>query len=689
LSNGVYTNRSSRKIELALFACILSGHTTLLVWSACVHSPTFHEVGHVPAGLCHWRYGLFELYRVNPPLPRMVATLPLLAMDVKTNWAGYTASWNGREEIPTGIRFAKANGKQVFHIYTVARLATIPFSLVGCCIVYFWARALWGHWGAVLSAILWSANPSVLGHGSLVMPDIPGAAVGLGAAFAFWRWLEHRRWSTAAICGALLGAAILCKTTFLLFILVWPVLWILCRIRATDETPCRLSARGKQVRPLAAKARLRPDAVVFCKSKYETALGAAQNSVGRRERGRAREAAMLLFMLLCLVYVVNLGYGFKESFVPLRQFKFQSQLLSGLSNTNEASLFGGSIFHATVLGHIPVPLPTEFLQGIDRQRADFERGAPSYLLGRWRSTGWWYYYLHAFAVKTPPGTLLILVLATWSALTQASSRSPSQLVLAACALSLLLLVSSQTGISNHFRYAFPVWPFVCVWCGQIAHWTSHNKLVQSLCILGLLSTLASAALCAPNWIAYYNVFAGGMPNGHNHLLGSNTGWGQDLLKLKEWVQQSGKGKPIRLATVGWIDPRQAEVEFTLPPIGPSKSRNQHNEASPRTGPNTRLAAKEPADYQGQFHSPEGFRTASSADVGPLPGLYVIDVNHLHGTHWPAPDGMGEWMHIDEELNFEYFRFFEPTDHIGHTLYVYVIDEKSANRVRRMLQLPSL
>jgi len=607
LSDDIPSNPSSRRIELAIFACILGGHTTLLAWSACVHSPTFHEVGHVPAGLCNWKYGLFELYRVNPPLPRMVATLPLLAMDVKTNWAGYTASWNGREEIPTAIRFAKANGKRVFIIYTVARLATIPFSLVGCCIAYVWARALWGQWGAVLSAVLWSANPSILGHGSLVMPDVPGAAVGLGAAFAFWHWLEHRSWSTASSCGALLGTAILCKTTFLIFILVWPIIWILCGTK----------------------------------------------------QGRAREIAMLLFMLVCLISVVNLGYGFKASFSPLRQFKFQSHLLSGIPDTNEASLFGGNIFHATILGGIPVPFPAEFLQGIDRQCTDFERGAPSYLLGRWQSSGWWYYYLHAFAVKTPPGTLLILALATWSALTGASFRNPSQLVLAASALSLLLFVSSQTGISNHFRYAFPVWPFVCVWCGQVAQLASRNKIVRLLCIAGLLSTLASVAMSAPNWIAYYNVFAGGMRNGHNHLLGSNTGWGQDLLKLREWVERSRQGQPLRLATVGWIDPRQAEVEFTLPPFGPSKPGNQHNEALP------------------------------SANVGPLPGLYVIDVNHLHGTHWPAPDGTGEWRHVDKEMNFEYFRFFEPTEQIGHTHYVYVIDEKSANRIRRLLQLPNL
>src|SRR5258707_13717548 len=58
----------------------------LLGWSALEHSPTWDEVGHLPAGVSHWRFQRFELYRVNPPLVRMVAALPVLFVDAKHIW---------------------------------------------------------------------------------------------------------------------------------------------------------------------------------------------------------------------------------------------------------------------------------------------------------------------------------------------------------------------------------------------------------------------------------------------------------------------------------------------------------------------------------------------------------------------------------------------------------------------------
>lgn len=49
---------------------LLAIHTGLLAYSAYVHSPTLNEPGHLVAGLSHWKFGRFELYRVNPPLVR-------------------------------------------------------------------------------------------------------------------------------------------------------------------------------------------------------------------------------------------------------------------------------------------------------------------------------------------------------------------------------------------------------------------------------------------------------------------------------------------------------------------------------------------------------------------------------------------------------------------------------------------
>jgi hypothetical protein len=57
-----------------------------------VHAPLLYELGHLPAGICHWEYGRYELYRVHPPLARMAATLPLVLLreyGPRPEWSNY------------------------------------------------------------------------------------------------------------------------------------------------------------------------------------------------------------------------------------------------------------------------------------------------------------------------------------------------------------------------------------------------------------------------------------------------------------------------------------------------------------------------------------------------------------------------------------------------------------------------
>ena len=65
-------------------------HTFLLGWVAYVSSPNLDEPGHLASGISHWEFGRFELYRVNPPLVRMVAAIPILLTNAQTDWG----AWN-------------------------------------------------------------------------------------------------------------------------------------------------------------------------------------------------------------------------------------------------------------------------------------------------------------------------------------------------------------------------------------------------------------------------------------------------------------------------------------------------------------------------------------------------------------------------------------------------------------------
>ena len=74
-------------------------------------------------------------------------------------------------------------------------------------------------------------------------------------------------------------------------------------------------------------------------------------------------------------------------------------------------------------------------------------------------------------------------------------------------------------------------------------------------------------------------------------------------------------------------------------------------------------------------------------MGPLPGWYAIDVNHLHGAKLAATDGKGGWQRVaTDDCDLTYFQRFHPVAMAGYSIYIYHITVDTANRVRRELGL---
>lgn len=382
-----------------------------------MHSPTFNEAGHIPAGLAHWKFQRFDLYRVNPPLPRMVAALPILFCDPQTDWTDYDIHPLSEEQIPMAIRFAKANGPRTFKLYSIARMAMIPFCLLGALVCRRWASELWGTAAGWAALVLWCLNPFVLGHGPLVMPDVPAAAFGTLAAYRYSRWIHTPSWQSASLAGISIGAALLCKMTVLVFLPIWLGLWIVSKGRRASVTT------SVQFLQLAA-------------------------------------------MGVLALYLVNLGYEFQKPLTPLGSFQFRSRLLSGTWQGDQHGV--GNRFANSALSHIWIPLPGDYVQGIDLQMYEFDEGQRSYLCGRWQDRGWWYYHVYGLAVKTPIATLTLLAIAIAMSLfaKPANARRRDELVLLAHGVAILTLVSSQYGFSNHVRYTIPALPFFFIWMAK-------------------------------------------------------------------------------------------------------------------------------------------------------------------------------------------------------------------------------
>src|SRR6266851_2645413 len=94
-------------------------HGCLLAWGDFQHSPTVDEVGHLPAGLSHWQLNRFELYRVNPPLVRLVASFPVLCMGPELDWSKVSGKYRKNLHFEIGTRFISENGSKSFLYFSV------------------------------------------------------------------------------------------------------------------------------------------------------------------------------------------------------------------------------------------------------------------------------------------------------------------------------------------------------------------------------------------------------------------------------------------------------------------------------------------------------------------------------------------------------------------------------------------
>ena len=218
------------RLRILLVVCLLTVHGAMLGWTAYQDAPTLEEVDYLVAGLSHWQFGRFELASVSPPLVRLVAAVPVLWANPSYDWHSYSTDVQSRSEQEVGADFIAANGSRTFGLFALARLACIPFSLLGGFFCYRWAFDLYGWWAGFLSLLLWCFSPAVLGQGHLMGPDLGVTSLGLAASYLFWRWLKSPGWVRCAWAGLALGLAELAKTNVVVFFPLWPILWTVCRI---------------------------------------------------------------------------------------------------------------------------------------------------------------------------------------------------------------------------------------------------------------------------------------------------------------------------------------------------------------------------------------------------------------------------------------------------------------------------
>ena len=180
---------------------------------------------------------------------------------------------------------------------------------------------------------------------------------------------------------------------------------------------------------------------------------------------------------------------------------------------------------------------------------------------------------------------------------------------------------------------------------------SPRRRVLAACLLGfaLLWNALETLSAWPGYLSYFNELAGGPAGGHRYLIDSNLDWGQGLLDLKRWLDAHPQPEPLALAYFGAVDPSIARIPYRLPP------------RDPRVVAPERRLPDEPGTLR--------------------PGTYAISVNFVQGLPHVEQAEDGSIIPVPQNA-YGYFRELRPLATVGDSIWIYRLDERDVDLIRR-------
>ena len=178
-----------------------------------------------------------------------------------------------------------------------------------------------------------------------------------------------------------------------------------------------------------------------------------------------------------------------------------------------------------------------WLHGLEKFLAHAQDGHLAFFLGQYSDQGWWNYFLVAFLIKTPIGSLLLIALS----LIFYRAGNPlrrREVVFILLPVIVVFLATTQAKVNIGLRHILPVYPFLFVLASRVTTIRFRRHWVAPLLIgAPLVLTAVSSLRIAPHQLAYFNEFVGGPGQGYRYLSDSNVDWGQDLRGVKAYMEK--------------------------------------------------------------------------------------------------------------------------------------------------------
>jgi len=500
------------------FTCVIAGALLIImfflaIFSVLNDSLTFDETAHIVAG---YSYLTQRDYRVNPehpPIIKDLAASPLLFLNLNFPkdlpvWTELTPA-NWWEQFDLGFQFLYHSGNDPDQIALYSRIPMILLLLFLGWFLFYWTRKLFGNKTALFALFLFSFSPTFLANGRLVTTDV-GAALGVVLATFFWlKFLKNPTKKNVFITGLIFGFAMLLKFSLVLLV---PFFAIITLFYAW------LKAEKQKYRFL----------------KY-IGLG-------------------LLVGIIGMVFVIWPVYQFHISNLSAEKQLQDTQSVL-LNSSIPEPLINLNIWMAQKSVLRPF---SQYFFGLLMATNRSATGNTTYFLGEISASGRKNYFPVIYSIKIPLAfhilTLITLLYAAWlikKPFWQETNRRIkdwiknhfSEFAMLAF-IGIYWLTSLTSDLNIGVRHLLPIFPFTFILVSMgVVKWIENIKKISLKKIaISFVSVLLgwymiSSISCFPHFLAYSNELTGGPDKTYIYAVDSNLDWGQDLKRLKKWVDE--------------------------------------------------------------------------------------------------------------------------------------------------------
>ncbi len=157
-------------IKFKIVILVLLATTFLLpFFSAQNFSPASDEITHLPSGYSYWKTGFIELNPQHPPFVKLIASFPLLFMDIKFNAKDPNLVGPFKDEWKFGTKFLFSNDVDILFFW--GRIPIMLLSLLLGFYIFKWASEMFSSKAGLLALFIYAFMPNIIANSNMLIEN--------------------------------------------------------------------------------------------------------------------------------------------------------------------------------------------------------------------------------------------------------------------------------------------------------------------------------------------------------------------------------------------------------------------------------------------------------------------------------------------------------------------------------------